>query len=68
MGLKEDQSLLTSAATIFKLSVNAKQLEHPALQADPGRSESGHGHHFNKEQTPPCDETISRLVLSTRID
>ena len=34
---------LPSAAT--DLSVNAKQLEQPALQADPSRCESGHGCH-----------------------
>ena len=35
------------------LSVNAKQPEHPALQAGPSRCESGHGHQRMAESREP---------------
>lgn len=34
----------------ISMSVNAKQLAHPALQAGPSRCESGHGYQFQCSQ------------------
>ena len=46
-----------------KSSVNAKQLEQSALQAEPSRCESGHGRHFDLRFTiyePLCIEEAAR--------
>lgn len=40
---------LHSQLLTFFWSVNAKQLERPALQAGPSRCESDHGHQSNAE-------------------